>query len=353
MIKSICEKIIEKIMDKNKIDDNILFDMEIWDWSQGVALYGIWKYYEHTKEERYLEYLKNWFDNKMDLPQIRNVNTMAPLLTLCHLYEETAIEKYKEFCDEWAEWVLKEMPKTQMGGIQHYTIDSLNEEQLWADTVFMTVLFLIKCGSICHKEAYIQEGLKQFLLHIRYLSNNKHGLWAHGWSFLRGDNFASAFWARGNCWFTIAAAELPQLISGYDWLVNMILDAYRQQVDTCAKLQSANGLWHTLLDDPDSYVEVSGSAGITYGILKGIRMGHIDARYSSNAKRAAAAIIENIDSNGMVQNVSYGTIVADNLDYYKQVKLRPTGYGQNIALILLVELLHHPEQVHLQVKYVN
>ena len=38
-------QILENIINDEKNDNNILFDMDIWDWSQGVALYGIWKYY--------------------------------------------------------------------------------------------------------------------------------------------------------------------------------------------------------------------------------------------------------------------------------------------------------------------
>ena len=45
-------QILENIINDEKNDNNILFDMDIWDWSQGVALYGIWKYYRLTGERR-------------------------------------------------------------------------------------------------------------------------------------------------------------------------------------------------------------------------------------------------------------------------------------------------------------
>ena len=80
-------QILENIINDQKDDNNILFDMDIWDWSQGVALYGIWKYYRLTGEKRYLDYLMQWFDTKLNRPIIHNINTMAPLLTLCFLYE--------------------------------------------------------------------------------------------------------------------------------------------------------------------------------------------------------------------------------------------------------------------------
>ena len=33
------------------------------------------------------------------------------------------------------------------------------------------------------------------------------------------------------------------------------------------------GLWHTLLDDKDSYLETSASCAFAYGILKAVRKG--------------------------------------------------------------------------------
>ena len=332
-------QILENIINDEKNDNNILFDMDIWDWSQGVALYGIWKYYRLTGERRYLEYLTQWFDTKLNRPIVHNINTMAPLLTLCFLYEETGREEYRDYCESCAEWRLDGLPKTEMGGFQHVTIDSDNNQQLWADTVFMAVLFMGKIASITGDERYAGECKKQFMLHIHYLSDKKTGLWCHGWSFERMDNYAGAFWARGNCWFTIAAAELPGLLELEEWESDLILDAYRAQAAALCRYQSPDGLWHTLVDREDSYLEVSGSSGFAYGLLKGVRAGLLPASCRDAALRAAQAVRAHIGPDGLVGQVSYGTIVADTLEYYKNVPLRPTGYGQNLALMMLVELL--------------
>ncbi len=152
-----CMQILENIINDQKEDNNILFNMDIWDWSQGVALYGIWKYYRLTGEQQYLDYLTRWFDTKLNRPIIHNINTMAPLLTLCFLYEETGREEYREYCENCAEWLLDGLPKTELGGFQHITIDSDNNQQLWADTVFMAVLFLAKIAAITGDMRYAGE----------------------------------------------------------------------------------------------------------------------------------------------------------------------------------------------------
>ena len=63
---------------------------------------------------------------------------------------------------------------------------------------------------------------------------------------MREDNFAGAFWARGNCWFTIAAAELPCLMKLEEWESDLILSAYRKQISSLGRYQASEGLWHTL-----------------------------------------------------------------------------------------------------------
>ena len=48
-------------------------------------------------------------------------------------------------------------PRTKEGGFQHITSDTLNEQELWDDTLFMTVLFLANMGRILNKKDYEEE----------------------------------------------------------------------------------------------------------------------------------------------------------------------------------------------------
>lgn len=337
-----CKKILDQIMAEGAYEGNRMFDMTIWDWSQGVALYGIWKYYRYSNEEVYLNWLKQWFEKQfVKFPQYETINTMAPYLTLACMYEHTGDTFYGEYCEKAAQWLTRELPRTEMYGFQHATIDSQNEQQLWADTVFMAVLFLAKYGTLTGNQAYVEEAKRQFLLHIAYLADPATGLWCHGWSFVRKDHFAGAHWARGNCWFTIATVEAAEFLPKEEWVMQWILEAYKKQVQALMELQDESGLWHTLLDHEDSYLETSGSCGILYGVLKGIRMGLLPESYQEAAYKGLETAVSYIGEDGIVGQVSYGTILADTLDYYKNVSLRPTGYGQNLMLMLLVEAIQH------------
>lgn len=338
-----CEQIIDTLIDIGTEGTNILLNMNIWDWSQGVGLYGIYKYYKYSRKQKYFDYLVNWFEDKMphEAEIMKNVNTMAPLLTLAHLYEDTQKREYLDFCVRWADWVLTEMPKTDEGGVQHLTIDALNTQQIWADTLFMTALFLAKIGQVTHRRDYQDEAIKQFFVHIKYLQDRNTGLLCHGWTFDGRHNFGAAKWCRGNCWFTAAAMEIIDYIDMPAPSKDFILDAFRDQCDALKKYQAPSGLFHTLVDDEGSYLETSGSAGFIYGLLKGLRRGVLDDSFAPVADKGIEGLLAEIGPDGIVTNASYGTCVHMSLDYYRNIRLSSTGYGQSLTLLALTELLYH------------
>ncbi|MDF2723829.1 MAG: glycoside hydrolase family protein, partial [Paenibacillus sp.] len=120
-----------------------------------------------------------------------------------------------------------------------------------------------------------------------------------------------------------------------------LLTTLERQIEQLAKLQSESGLWHTLLDDPDSYEETSATAGLAYSILKAIRKGYVVDEYWQVGMKAVHGILRMIDGEGMVQGVSYGTRMGQSLDFYKSIPQCPMPYGQSMALLMLVEALRH------------
>ena len=106
---------------------------------------------------------------------------------------------------------MHEMPRTDEGGFQHIVYNSVNHQQLWDDTLMMSVMPLTKIGLLLNRPHYVEEAKRQFLLHIKYLVDRKTGLWFHGWDFNGRHNFAEARWARGNSWITIVIPDFLEL----------------------------------------------------------------------------------------------------------------------------------------------
>lgn len=329
-----------------KLEDGRVIDTKgwnDWEWTHGIGLYGLLKHWDITGDKNSRIIIEGWFQNRFAAgTPTKNINTVSPFLTLAYMQERTNNRSYLPYLDTWAEWLMHGLPRTQENGFQHIVFNSENKQQLWDDTLMMSVLPLTKIGLLLKRPHYIEEAKRQFMLHIKYLADTKSGLWFHGWTFDGRHNFADALWARGNCWVTIAIPEFIELLDlpPGDSLRMFLLETLETQVKALAKYQNADGLWHTLINDPSSYPEASATAGFAYGILKSVRKGYIGPEHEDIGIKAMGAVLNNIDATGELQQVSFGTPVFDNLQDYKDIPLTSMPYGQSMAILACVEFMN-------------
>jgi unsaturated rhamnogalacturonyl hydrolase len=311
---------------------------ESWEWPQGVGLYGLVQLWARHRDPALRTMLEDWYARHLarGLPGL-NINTTAPMLALAVLWAETRDPRWQPALEDWADRLLREAPRTEEGGLQHDVSDKINAGELWDDTLFMAALFLASYGQASGRTELIDEALRQFLVHARYLSDTETGLWFHGWTFAGRHNFARARWARGNAWVTACILDLFELAEVPGSVRLYLEGVLTAQVRALLPLQCASGAWRTLLDDRASYEEISATAGFAYGLLKAARQGIGTPDWAEAGWRAVAAVLDNIDAGGTVQNVSYGTRMGEDLQSYRDIPLHPTGYGQALAMLCLVE----------------
>ncbi|ELY5931516.1 glycoside hydrolase family 88/105 protein [Cronobacter turicensis] len=328
-----------------RLDDGRVIDTKGWagwEWTHGVGLYGIYQYYRQTGDDRMRAVIDDWFAARFaEGATTKNVNTMAPFLTLAYRYEETRDAALLPWLETWAEWAMYEMPRTDHGGMQHITLAEENHQQMWDDTLMMTVLPLAKIGKLLGRQAYVDEAVYQFLLHVESLMDRETGLWFHGWNYEGCHNFANARWARGNSWVTIV---IPDFLELMDWperhpVRRYLTQVLERQAAALAACQDESGLWHTLLDDPDSYLEASATAGFACGLLKAVRKRYIGKAYAAVAEKAIKGVVANVSSQGELLQVSFGTGMGSDLDFYRQIPLTSMPYGQAMAILCLTEYL--------------
>lgn len=326
------------------------FGIREWDWPQGVGLYGLWRIMKQKKNDTYRDFLLAWYrDNIREGLPSKNINTTTPLLTLAEFNEELKDPEFEALCLKWADWLMNCLPRTKEGGFQHVTSANgdrqgvrLNEGEMWIDTLFMTVLFLNRMGQRYKRQDWIDESIHQVLMHIKYLCDNRTGLFYHGWTFNERNNFGGIFWCRGNSWFTLGILDYIDMFDGTmnAGLKRFVVDTYKAQVETLRQLQDQKtGLWHTVLTDPDSYVETSGTAAIAAGIMKGIRYGILDDSFLPCVQAAVRGILANIAEDGTVLQVSGGTGMGYNAEHYKNILIAPMAYGQSLTILALAEAL--------------
>lgn len=315
-----------------------------WEWPQGVGLYGLARLWLHTGDERLRKMLEDWYEpyREHGLPPL-NINTTAPMLALTLLWDRTRDPRWQPMLDSWADRLMAEAPRTGEDGFQHDVSDKVNDGELWDDTLFMVGLFLAAYGEASGRRELVEEAQHQFLVHARYLCDVKTGLWFHGWSFERRDNFAGARWARGNAWITAGLADLPELCRLDPTIERFLNGVLATQIEALLPLQTEGGAWRTLLDDPQSYEETSATAGIAYGLMKAARTGRAGPQALAAGKRALSYIMGQIGPDGVVEGVSYGTRMGHDLQFYRDIPVQPTGYGQSLAILCLAEGLNHME----------
>ncbi|WVQ78051.1 hypothetical protein IAT38_000132 [Cryptococcus sp. DSM 104549] len=327
-----------------RIIDSISWNF--WEWPQAIGLYGLFNYYllkttefpDSPEGARTLKLIKEWYTARAnEPPSLKNINSMSVLLTLASLMEQenkrggvfTPEEKelYSGWIEEWAEWVMNELPRTEQGGFQHIVFDRENKNQLWDDSLMMTAKY-------------------QFLLHPQYLMDQTTGLWYHAFEFdgkSGGNNFGNNLWARGNCWITIAIPIFLDIIQlpPTDPIFRTLRSTLHRQVDALLQLRDEEtGLWRTLLVDDSSYVETSATAGFAAGIFIGVRTGLLDReRYLPTAISALKACIAQVQPSGVVVNVSMGTPVGRTAEFYKNISRLTIGYGQSLVIMALGEWL--------------
>ncbi len=330
---------IEKIIDK-VVERTMRMDMT-WDWPCGVAYYGICQAYEATKNEKYLNMLKDRVDEYIDLGLPSwTVNTCAMGHCMLTLYEHTKDETYLDIAKSKIEYLTKDALRFGDNVLQH-TVSVNNDfpEQCWADTLFMAAFFLLRAGVLLKDESLIDDALNQYYWHIKYLQDDSTGLFYHGYNNITGDHMSGFYWGRANAWAAYTMSMVGKVLPEC-YLYPKFLDivgSLNEQLASIKLLQTENGLWRTILDDKDSYEEVSASCGIAAAMINKGNPLHI--KYLNKATKG---ILENISEDGRVLNVSGGTAVMKDRDGYRNISRDwIQGWGQGLALAYLAGLLDY------------
>lgn len=331
-------RLIEKITDRMVYGGDTSWNMDIerFDWVPGVGLYGIWKAWQATKQEKYLDFLKAWAARHLQDAYVqKTVNSTAPLLTVLAVWQETGDPALFQVCADIAAYILEEAPRTREGGLEHTVTEDVEgfTEQMWADTLFMVCIFIARLGKVTGEQRYINFARQQLAVHVRMLRDEETGLYFHGWNCARGDHMSAVRWGRANAWILYSMAEILTAIGG-------TADEWQQFVDSAAAVRAVqrdNGAFGTILNDVSAYDELSATAGIVAGMAVGRRQGALDATYDAAIEKALAAVRSAVDENGEVAGVSGGTPVMPDAEAYKTIRIQPTLYGQGLAAAALAE----------------
>jgi unsaturated rhamnogalacturonyl hydrolase len=201
---------------------------------------------------------------------------------------------------------------------------------LWLDDLFMSVPALAQMGKLTGERKYYDDAVKQILQFSERMFIKEKGLFMHGW--IQEMDYHPAFhWARANGWALMAMTELLDVLPEDHPGRAKVLALYRAHVRGLAACQGGDGLWHQLLDRPDSYPETSATAIFVYSIARGINRGWIGSpAQGPMISLAWNAVTKKVNDKGQVEGTCVGTGMGFEPTFYYY---RPTsvfaahGYG--------------------------
>lgn len=148
-------------------------------------------------------------------------------------------------------------------------------------------------------------------------------------------------WGRGNGFALLGVTDaLTYLPASWPDRAR-VLEIYRTQVTALAKLQSEDGSWRQVVDEPTSYRELTVTAMTTAAMARGIRLGWIErAAFEPVVTRGWNAVAARVNADGTVRNVCSGTGSGPTKEYYLN---RPEVNGADdrggaMALLAAIEV---------------
>jgi rhamnogalacturonyl hydrolase YesR len=243
----------------------------------------------------------------------------------------------------WSEYVARRQFRLPDGTLARHRPQP---ESLWADDLYMSVPALAQMGALTGESAWFDDAAKQVLQFHAHLWDPKAELYAHGMHVNQPLN-PEFYWGRANAWAMLASVELLDVLPVDHPARGRILETLRAHVRSVAKLQSGSGLWHQMLDKPDSYLETSASAIFVYSIARAINRGWISpVSYGSVAQAGWIGVTTRVNAKGQVEGTCVGTTLAsDHVYYYNRPASVYATHGYGPVLLAgaeMIRLLRNP-----------
>ncbi len=269
-------------------------------WEAGAFYPGIADLYTVTKEQRYLDTLKNAaLKNHYDRgPDPRNADDQAIMQTYLQLNDIEADPRYLTAARQTLDLIMQN-PKN---GASEYS---------WCDLLFMGPPIWAHYAQISHDEKYLTYMEKIYFEAVENLQSEEYHLFYRDNRFKpHPDSVAKpVFWGRGNGWVFGGLCRIMDHIPKKDKHREKFQSKFIELATTLKNLQQADGFWKSNLLDPAQYPmgETSGTAFFCYGMAWGVNNGLLPRKvYLPVVAKAWAALNQQVHPDGKLGFVQPG-----------------------------------------------
>ena len=193
-----------------------------------------------------------------------------------------------------------------------------------SDSVFMACPILGAAGEY-----------EKAITHLRFMEK----LCLRGDGIYRHSPLDETAWGRGNAFALLGQALLLETMAKPD---GRVLDSFRALATALLSKQDGRGMWHQVIDRPESYAEFSATAMVAASYKKGIRAGWLDAKtFQPAVEEAWRAVLARTGTDGTVMDVCESTGKQKSLAAYLE---RAAIWGQDprggaMAMLLAGEMM--------------
>ncbi|GMU23272.1 MAG: hypothetical protein AMXMBFR13_33540 [Phycisphaerae bacterium] len=316
------------------------------DWGEGVMMAGMVQASVTSGQPGPAAFVKTWADH-WRAHGLRRIlegegerlkgycGHWGPGLAVIMLYEQTKDPVYLEMAREVAAFIEKDATRLKDGGLGHWK----GNYQLWVDTLYMACPVLARLSKIDSRPELMDDAVRQLEIYAQRLQDEKTGLFYHMYD-EPTDKHTEVLWARGNGWTAMSYVEVLKLLdrSSPTW-AKLQGDFKRQVAGLLATQDPQSGLWHTVLDRPESYIETSASAMFVYALAEASRLEalEINAELWRAIMQGWAGLAGKVDREGHVFDVSGGTGPTGYKDYAEKIRGTYT-WGTGAYLLAASEL---------------
>jgi rhamnogalacturonyl hydrolase YesR len=175
--------------------------------------------------------------------------------------------------------------------------------------MYMITLVQIEAYRATGDKKYVERAAREMVMYLDTLQR-PNGLFYHAPD-------VPFFWGRGNGWMAAGMSELLSSLPKNNPDRPRIMEGYKKMMATLLKYQAENGTWRQLIDEPDSWSEISGTGMFAFAMITGVKNGWLDKKsYAPAARKAWLGLIPFIDANDDTHEVCEGTSKKNDHQYY-------------------------------------
>jgi rhamnogalacturonyl hydrolase YesR len=203
----------------------------------------------------------------------------------------------------------------------------------WTDDMFMASSLLSRVSLQTNDPRYAR-ALGRILTTYAARLQREDGLFIHATD-------GAHAWGRGNGFAALGLTEALTYLPASWGDRGAVLAAYQRQMSALVPLQTEDGSWRQVLDQPTAYQELSVTALMLTAMARGVRLGWLDrARFTPVIERAWQAVLARVGAEGTVRDVCTSTGAQATLEYYmtRPVVNGADDRGGGMVLMAALEL---------------